>query len=261
MNEEAIEGPKASSKTLPCSDQLTEMGTYFGGGHIILGLSVFIVPDASFHVSVDCVWVQITANTDLKPHETSCRFVDNYFNVGSQFVLAFEFRPQYLTGLFFHVRGHKTRLDVFLMETKVNLSSWHQTAIRKLCFVICCFVLWSVVLFCDLFCFVICCVLWCVVFYERLFCFVIFCCVLWSVVFRDLLLCFVIWCVVFCDMLLCFVICCCVLWSVVFCDLLLCFVIFCCVLWSFVVFCDRLCFMIGCCVLWSVVVFWGHANI
>uniref|UniRef100_A0A671UKA7 Laminin, alpha 3 n=1 Tax=Sparus aurata TaxID=8175 RepID=A0A671UKA7_SPAAU len=82
MNEEVIEGPKASSKTLPCSDKLTEMGTYFGGGHIIL---------------------------------------DNYFNVGSQFVLAFEFRPQHLTGLFFHVRGHKTRLDVFLMETKVGV--------------------------------------------------------------------------------------------------------------------------------------------
>lgn len=74
--------------------------------------------------------------TDLRPHETSCLFVDNYFNVGSQFVLAFEFRPQHLTGLFFHVRGHKTRLDVFLMETKVNLSGN-----LKLCFVICCLVL------------------------------------------------------------------------------------------------------------------------
>lgn len=136
MNEEVIEGPKASSKTLPCSDQLTEMGTYFGGGHIILGLAVYIDPNASFHVPVYCVWVQITANTDLKPHETSCLFVDNYFNVGSQFVLAFEFRPQHLTGLFFHVRGHKTRLDVFLMETKVNLSGN-----LKLCFVICCLVL------------------------------------------------------------------------------------------------------------------------
>ncbi|XP_036969506.1 laminin subunit alpha-3 isoform X3 [Acanthopagrus latus] len=82
MNEEDIEGPKASSKTSPCSDQLTETGTYFGGGHIIL---------------------------------------DNYFSVDSQFVLAFEFRPQHLTGLFFHVRGHKTRLDVFLMETKVGV--------------------------------------------------------------------------------------------------------------------------------------------
>ncbi|XP_073332501.1 laminin subunit alpha-3 [Pagrus major] len=82
MNEEVIEGPEASSKTLPCSDKLTETGTYFGGGHIIL---------------------------------------DHYFSVGSQFVLAFEFRPRHLTGLFFHVGGHKTRLDVFLMETKVGV--------------------------------------------------------------------------------------------------------------------------------------------
>lgn len=71
MNEEDIEGPKASSKTSPCSDQLTETGTYFGGGHIILGLTGFTDPDELFHVSCPrllCA-VQITADIDLKPHQ------------------------------------------------------------------------------------------------------------------------------------------------------------------------------------------------
>ncbi|XP_070764977.1 laminin subunit alpha-3 [Enoplosus armatus] len=81
MNEEVIE-PEASHRTLPCFDSLTEMGTYFGGGHAVL---------------------------------------DNYFTIGSQFVLAFELRPQHLTGLLFHVRSHKTSLNVFLMENKVGV--------------------------------------------------------------------------------------------------------------------------------------------
>ncbi|KAK5907285.1 hypothetical protein CesoFtcFv8_005153 [Champsocephalus esox] len=59
-----------------------EMGTYFGGGHIAL---------------------------------------ENYFNAGSQLVLAFELRPQYLTGLLFHVQSHKTSLNVFLKENKVGV--------------------------------------------------------------------------------------------------------------------------------------------
>ncbi len=46
--------------------------------------------------------------------------LDNYFAVGSQFVLAFELRPQRLTGLLFHVRSHKTSFNVFLMETQVT---------------------------------------------------------------------------------------------------------------------------------------------
>ncbi|XP_044054261.1 laminin subunit alpha-3 isoform X2 [Siniperca chuatsi] len=82
MNEEVIGEPEASHKTLPCFHGLTEMGTYFGGGHVIL---------------------------------------DNYFTVGSQFVLAFELLPQHLTGLLFHVRSHKTSLNVFLMENKVGV--------------------------------------------------------------------------------------------------------------------------------------------
>ncbi|XP_045906061.1 laminin subunit alpha-3-like isoform X2 [Micropterus dolomieu] len=82
MNEEVIGEPEASHKTLPCFDGLTEIGAYFGGGHIVL---------------------------------------DNYFTVGSQFVLAFELRPQHLTGLLFHVRSHKTSLNVFLMENKVGV--------------------------------------------------------------------------------------------------------------------------------------------
>ncbi|XP_075943399.1 laminin subunit alpha-3 [Anarhichas minor] len=82
MNEEVLGEPEASYKTLPCFDGLTEMGTYFGGGHIVL---------------------------------------ENYFTFGSQFVLAFELRPQHLRGLLFHVRGHKASLNVFLMESKVGV--------------------------------------------------------------------------------------------------------------------------------------------
>ncbi|XP_051232166.1 laminin subunit alpha-3 isoform X2 [Dicentrarchus labrax] len=82
MNEEVIGEPQARHKTLPCFDRLTERGTYFGGGHIIL---------------------------------------DNYLTVGSQFVLDFEVRPQHLTGLLFHVQSHKTSLRVFLLENKVGV--------------------------------------------------------------------------------------------------------------------------------------------
>ncbi|KAM6938145.1 laminin subunit alpha-4-like [Lycodopsis pacificus] len=81
MNEVLWE-PEASYRTLPCFDGLTEMGTYFGGGHIVL---------------------------------------ENYFTFGSQFVLAFELRPQHLRGLLFHARGHKASLNVFLMESKVGV--------------------------------------------------------------------------------------------------------------------------------------------
>lgn len=45
---------------------------------------------------------------------------DNYFSVGANFVLAFELRPQYLTGLLFHVQSNKTSLSVFLIEKTVN---------------------------------------------------------------------------------------------------------------------------------------------
>ncbi|XP_067453634.1 laminin subunit alpha-3 [Thunnus thynnus] len=82
INEEAIVKPKASHKALPCLDEHNVMGTYFGGGHIIL---------------------------------------DNYFTAGSDFVLAFGLRPQRLTGLLFHVQSHKASLNVFLMENKVGV--------------------------------------------------------------------------------------------------------------------------------------------
>uniref|UniRef100_A0A3B4VLD6 Laminin G domain-containing protein n=1 Tax=Seriola dumerili TaxID=41447 RepID=A0A3B4VLD6_SERDU len=82
MNNVAVEEQQGSHKTLPCPDSLTELGTYFGGGHIVL---------------------------------------DNYFSVGSHFVLSFELRPQYRTGLLFHVRSDKAGLDVFLMENKVGV--------------------------------------------------------------------------------------------------------------------------------------------
>ncbi|XP_078024626.1 laminin subunit alpha-3 [Epinephelus lanceolatus] len=82
MNDVVIGEPEESHKTLPCMDGLTEMGTYLGGGHIIL---------------------------------------DNYFSFGSPFALAFELRPQYLTGLLFHVQSHKASFNVFLMENKVGV--------------------------------------------------------------------------------------------------------------------------------------------
>lgn len=47
--------------------------------------------------------------------------LDNYFAAGSQFVLAFELRPQHLTGLLFHVESHEKSLNVFLMENKVGM--------------------------------------------------------------------------------------------------------------------------------------------
>ncbi|KAM3619703.1 uncharacterized protein V6R79_012335 [Siganus canaliculatus] len=80
MNNEVIGEPQSSHLILPCSDALTEMGTYFGGGHIIL---------------------------------------DNYFAVSSVFVLTFELRPQRLTGLLFHASSQRSSLHVFLKETKV----------------------------------------------------------------------------------------------------------------------------------------------
>ncbi|XP_050933340.1 laminin subunit alpha-3 [Lates calcarifer] len=81
VNDVAVGEPEANHKTLPCLDGLTETGTYFGGGHIILG----------------------------------------NFTVGSHFVLSFELRPQYLTGLLFHVPSDKTSFNVFLMENKVSV--------------------------------------------------------------------------------------------------------------------------------------------
>ncbi|XP_032381967.1 laminin subunit alpha-4-like [Etheostoma spectabile] len=82
MNEVALVDPEASYTTLPCFDGLAEIGTYLGSGHIVL---------------------------------------ENYFTVGSEFVLAFELRPQYLTGLLFHVQCHKASLNVFLKENKVGV--------------------------------------------------------------------------------------------------------------------------------------------
>lgn len=50
MNAEVIWEPEANHRTLPCFDRFTEMGTYFGGGYIILGLANFRDPDALFYV-------------------------------------------------------------------------------------------------------------------------------------------------------------------------------------------------------------------
>lgn len=45
---------------------------------------------------------------------------DYFFTTGSQFELAFELRPRYLTGLLFHVQNHNISLDVFINETEVK---------------------------------------------------------------------------------------------------------------------------------------------
>ncbi len=115
MNEVVIGEAEASHKTLPCFDGLTEMGTYFGGGHIILGLTYFIDPDISFYFP-ECMLHQTLISHLMR----NISVLDNYFTFGSQFVLAFELRPQHLTGLLFHVRSHNTSLHVFLMENKVK---------------------------------------------------------------------------------------------------------------------------------------------
>lgn len=107
VNDVAVGEPEANHKTLPCLDGLTETGTYFGGGHIILGLTLgFLDPDV----------LQVTKNTNLMKN-ISCQ---GNFTVGSHFVLSFELRPQYLTGLLFHVPSDKTSFNVFLMENKVK---------------------------------------------------------------------------------------------------------------------------------------------
>ncbi|XP_061594014.1 laminin subunit alpha-3 isoform X2 [Cololabis saira] len=83
MNEVAVSEPDSSHKTLPCSGGLTEMGTYFGGGHVVL---------------------------------------DPFFALGSYFVLSFEVRPQHPEGLLFHFqRDNQSSLNVYLMENKVGV--------------------------------------------------------------------------------------------------------------------------------------------
>ncbi|XP_005479284.1 laminin subunit alpha-3 isoform X2 [Oreochromis niloticus] len=82
MNDVFVGAAEVSHKALPCFDELAEEGAYFGGGHIVL---------------------------------------DNYFTVGSHFLLSFKLRPQHLTGLLLHVQSDKTSLNVFLMENKVGV--------------------------------------------------------------------------------------------------------------------------------------------
>lgn len=43
MNDVAVEEPEAVHQILPCPDGLTEMGTYFGGGHIVKGLRFYSI--------------------------------------------------------------------------------------------------------------------------------------------------------------------------------------------------------------------------
>lgn len=76
MNQVLVGTPETSYKALPCSDGLTEMGTYFGtsGGYIVM---------------------------------------EKYLTFGPDFELSFELRPHHLTGLLLHVQSHTTRLNVF----------------------------------------------------------------------------------------------------------------------------------------------------
>ncbi|KAF7659114.1 hypothetical protein LDENG_00003190 [Lucifuga dentata] len=84
LNEVAVGEPEVSHRVSFCFDGLSESGTYFGGdgGHVVL---------------------------------------DDYFTVGSHFVLAFELRPHQPTGLLFHFQSQKTSLHVFLTESKVGV--------------------------------------------------------------------------------------------------------------------------------------------
>ncbi|XP_054646026.1 laminin subunit alpha-3 [Dunckerocampus dactyliophorus] len=83
MNAQAVGDPAAGNMVSPCSEGLTETGTYFGGGHMVL---------------------------------------DDYFTVGSHFVLTFELRPQYLTGLVFYFEGYKSSFSVFLIRSTVGVT-------------------------------------------------------------------------------------------------------------------------------------------
>ncbi|XP_059196910.1 laminin subunit alpha-3-like [Centropristis striata] len=83
MNDVAVGEPEETHRTSACLDWLRETGAFFGGGHVVL---------------------------------------EKYFGPGSQFVLAFELRPRYLTGLLFHVQSHTASLSVFLVENKVGVT-------------------------------------------------------------------------------------------------------------------------------------------
>ncbi|XP_054586009.1 laminin subunit alpha-3 isoform X3 [Nothobranchius furzeri] len=80
MNDVAVGEPDSSHKMLPCFGGLSEMGTYFGGGHIVS---------------------------------------DETLTVGSDLLLSFELRPQHMTGLLFHFKGDKNSLNVYLLKNKV----------------------------------------------------------------------------------------------------------------------------------------------
>lgn len=41
MNDVFVGAAEVSHKALPCFDGLAEEGTYFGGGHIVLGLALY----------------------------------------------------------------------------------------------------------------------------------------------------------------------------------------------------------------------------
>nr|XP_057929016.1 laminin subunit alpha-3 isoform X2 [Doryrhamphus excisus] len=83
MNAQTVGDPVVGNMVSPCSEGLTETGTYFGGGYMIL---------------------------------------DDYLTVGSHFVLTFELRPQHLTGLIFHFEGYKSSFSVFLIKSTVGVT-------------------------------------------------------------------------------------------------------------------------------------------
>lgn len=77
-----------------------------------------------------CCWCVSIIRTLIK----NISILDNYFTVGSHFLLSFKLRPQHLTGLLFHIQSDKTSLNVFLMENKVKplaLVTTNWAAIQK----------------------------------------------------------------------------------------------------------------------------------
>lgn len=60
MNDVAVGDPETSHKTLPCVEWSAGLGTYFGGGHIVLGLMYYFVNlDVLLFYLVVCARMQV----------------------------------------------------------------------------------------------------------------------------------------------------------------------------------------------------------
>ncbi|XP_072771154.1 laminin subunit alpha-3-like [Nerophis lumbriciformis] len=83
MNAQPVGEPAAGNIVSHCLEGLTEKGAYFGGGHLVL---------------------------------------DDYFTVGSHFVLTFELRPQRPRGLVFYFEGYGSSFRVFFIKNTVSVT-------------------------------------------------------------------------------------------------------------------------------------------